>query len=93
MRRILKYPLEIIDNQTIKIPGFVCVMSVIEQRDIVVLYSMVNDTEPTKKLDIRIIGTGNPVDIDIGLYDFIGTVNTNDGRLIWHIFAKKVEEK
>lgn len=91
-RCIFKYPLEITDKQTIRVPAGGIPLSVIEQRGNVVLYALVpedNDPGVTKDLEIRIVGTGCPITFDtVNDFPFLGTVSTEDGQLIWHVFCK-----
>ena len=86
MITIHKYPLEIVDEQQILLPRGYEILNVIEQNGIPVIYAKV-DTQETKTKDvwIRIFGTGHPIDSD--LYNYLGTISTKGGDLIWHIFT------
>ena len=43
------------------------------------------DTEAHMEMrEFRVVGTGNPMPGDCGT--FVGTVITNDGFLVWHVF-------
>lgn len=86
MITIHKYPLEICDEQQISLPRGYEILSVIEQFGVPVIYAKI-DTEETKIEDvwIRIFGTGHPIDEDY--YNYLGTISTKNGSLIWHIFT------
>lgn len=90
MNKILEYVLENIDQQTIYIPLPARILSVIEKNDDIVLYSIVDDDKnvPTISVDILVIGTGEVVEDNIGLYTFLGTVKFLDGKEIWHVFYR-----
>lgn len=80
--RILKYVLEIKDQQTIDIPCPALILSVIEQYDQPVLYARCFDNaKETISYQILIFGTGNPITWDISDYTFLGTINTHSGKL------------
>ena len=92
MKTIWKYPLEIEDQQEITVPYGAKILSVIEQNNQPVLYALVN-SESARLMDmisILIRGTGHPIEErDLLGHDFVGTISTYDGRLIWHIFVEK----
>ena len=90
-RRIFKYTLYPY-SQTIKVPAGTTVLSVINQRENLVLYVSVpedNDPEVVKDLEIAIVGTGHTFSFDtVNDFTFLGTVSTFGGDLIWHVFYK-----
>ncbi len=88
MLTIYKYPLLITDEQQIELPGNSQILSVAEVRNKVVLYALV-DTEAkfTNCVTILIYSTGQPFQQRSAL-GFIGTVVTNQGRLVWHVFEE-----
>ena len=89
-RTIWKYTLEIVDSQTIEVPGGSELLSVIEQNNELVLYALVNPSIPTQSFNVQIKGTGHPVDSTLLLnYYFFGTVSTRNGSLVWHIFIER----
>lgn len=87
MNTVWKYKLENVDQQTIEIPLPARLLSVMEQDDDIVLYSVVdNDKDiPTIRVDILIKGTGDFIENNIGLYTFLGTVKLY-GKEIWQVF-------
>ncbi len=88
MNTIWKFKLENIDQQTIEIPLPAKILSVAEQNDDIVLYSVVDNGKdvPTIPVDILIKGAGDFVENNIGLYTFLGTVKLFCGTEIWHVF-------
>ena len=90
MNKIFKYVLENVDIQTIHIPLPARILSVMEKNDDIVLYSIVDDDKdvPTVSVDILVMGTGDFVEKNIGIYTFLGTVKLLDGKEIWHIFYR-----
>lgn len=90
MNKIYKYKVENVDQQTIEIRLPARILSVMEQDDDIVLYSIVDDNKdvPTIPVDILVIGTGDLVEDHIGLYTFLGTVKLFDNKEIWHVFYR-----
>jgi hypothetical protein len=88
MNMIFKYKLENIDQQTIVMPFPARILSVTEQNNDIVLYSIVDDEKdvPTIPVDILIKGTVDVVENE-GLYTFLGTVKLPDGET-WHVFYR-----
>lgn len=86
MNRIFKYPLNILATQVIELPASASILSVMKQRDKVVLYALIDDSEvETRKRSIEIFGTGHPISDRIHR-DYLGTVAQENGDLVWHIF-------
>lgn len=81
-----KFKLSTTDVQTVEISEPANILSVIEQRDEIVLYAEMKRGAPTVKKQICIIGTGNPMPEYPGR--FIGTVSTEQGSLIWHVYDR-----
>ena len=92
MRTIYKYPLEITDIQYINIPESYEILSVKVQNDIPVLYAIVEDSRESRSVGIVMKGTGHPFNENVGVEDFVGTININQGNLMFHIFIKQGEE-
>jgi hypothetical protein len=93
--KIFKYNLEVVDKQTIKLPPGSRVLSVMNQRDNIVLYALVhpiNNKNLIEDVSIRIVGTGHDIDFFIPNpnltdgYKFLGTVSLHDGALMFHVF-------
>ena len=86
MKTIYKYPLSITDVQTIWMPSGAKILSVQEQRDTLCLWAAVDRDNIEAPRTILIVGTGNPMPYTCN--DFIGTVQTNGGALVWHVFER-----
>lgn len=86
MSRILKYKLDVIDVQTIRIPVNAVLLSIIEQHDNIVAYVLVDEeTNETVGVKFRVIGTGHHHS-DLEGWTYLSTVSTFGGSLVWHIF-------
>lgn len=89
MKKIYKYELMMADEQTIELPKHSKILTVQIQNGNICLWALVFPQEVMQKYKVRIIGTGHPagyVDAD----DYIGTVQQNEGQLVWHVFANKI---
>ena len=98
MNSIFKYKLENIDQQTMVIPFPARILSVVEQDNDIVLYSIIDDEKDEKDvpkipIEVLIKGTGDIVEDNIGLYTFVGTVKLFDGKEIWHVFYRYIDRK
>lgn len=89
MRKIFKYPLSVSDHQEIQVPAGGEFISVQVQNDVMCLWALVDEDKVQEAREIRVIGTGHPIYDDSGKLDYIGTVQTMNGQLIWHIFEDK----
>jgi len=94
-----KYPLQIIDKQTILLPSDAIILSVqtinagvvpLEDNN-VFLYAMVDPNYEPKLCEIQIYGTGHEIGTDIGQY--INTFQMFNGNLIFHTFISDKSEK
>jgi hypothetical protein len=89
MRTIWKFPLKIADSQTIDVPDgaqFLCVQA---QGDVPTAWFKVNTTNTSKQAwQVFIVGTGNPYPEEAAnrAADYVGTVQTDGGSLVWHVW-------
>jgi hypothetical protein len=86
---IFKYPLEMTDKQIVKMPRGSSPLSVLNQRESLVLYAAVPDPETgTEDRVIYVKGTGHTAD-DLPLKGcrFLGTVAFLDAALVFHVFV------
>lgn len=87
MKKIFKYPIEVVDAQVLVLPLGAKVLSAIAQGDDLVVYALVEPTVEFKKnIEIRIIGTGHDITFDLQKFKFLNSISTWGGRLIWHVF-------
>lgn len=91
---IYKYPLDIIDIQTLFIPNDAEILSVQFQGDTLTLWAKLNISSENKDGDCRkihIIGTGNTLPGIVGL-KFLGTAQdlSSPFPLVWHVFESKL---
>ena len=88
MKRIYKYPLEVIGKQYIELPHGAEILHVDGQCGELKLWAMFEDREylSPDKHDIRIYGTGQQIPEETGALSYLGTVKQNMDSLVWHIF-------
>lgn len=88
MATILKFPLKIQDQQTLKLPGGTRFLSVQYQNDVLCLWAFVQPAVSPMVRTIRIVGTGHDVETDfMNRHTYIGTSQSADG-LVWHVFEE-----
>lgn len=93
MNKILKYKLENVDQQKLELPLPARMLSVVEQDDDIVLYALVDDDVGIPKIpvDVLVVGTGDVLEDNIGLYTFLGTVKLFAGEEIWHVSYRYID--
>ena len=101
MKRIYKYPLEVTDQQYVDLPVGAQILSVQMQSQPAWkmraentqphLWALVDDAETMRCFrNVEMVGTGQPTGhIEFDLFDFISTIQMQDGRLILHVFISK----
>jgi hypothetical protein len=87
MNRIFKYSLSIASEQTIEIPKGSKILHVDCQNNTPCLWALINDTNPTVLMTIRIVGTGH--ECPHAIEDYIGSVQQFNGSYVWHIFGRE----
>lgn len=86
-KRVFKYKIEPIDYQILKLPVGSNFLSVESQKDDIVLYAMVDDSQPNMmNIHIKVVGTGHDIS-DMRGFSFLGTVKLFDGTLMFHVFC------
>lgn len=88
MKTIWKFPLDLTDKQTIRMPREAQPLAVQVQFDTICLWAKVDTEKPMEDREIRIEGTGHELD-DMGDFaerEYIGTVQTSQGAFVWHVF-------
>lgn len=95
MRTIYKYPLNTTDLQTIKVPRlpntnsfkeqFLCIDI---QYGLPCLWCMVDTSKEEREIQIRIVGTGNPMPDSCYKENYLGSYQLLDGQFVGHVFLE-----
>ena len=85
--RIFKFPLEVTDVQDVSMSSDAVILSAIEQYGAIVVYARVNPNAVASRRRFFVVGTGHPLDRIDPTAVFVGTVKTEGGALIWHVFV------
>lgn len=88
MLTIFKYPLKLIDIQSVTMPARGTILSVHEQRGQLCIWALVDQEIHASVREIYIVGTGHPADHINDSTRFIGTCVTEGGSLVWHVFER-----
>ncbi len=90
MKTIWKYPLDLRKQpNTIPIPQGAKFRSLIEQYGNPTAYFEVDDEAPNREIcQFFIYGTGHRIDCP-PYAEYLGTVSTSGGQLIWHIYFNR----
>lgn len=82
---IWKFPLEIVEYQSVAMPEWAELLHIEFHRGELNLWALVNPNEPKVQCTIHRFGTGWPMPDNLGL-KHIGTVL--DGAYVWHFFEE-----
>ena len=87
---VWKYPLAVADEQNIVVPKGSNLLSLMEQNNVPTIYFLVNASAQVKEtIAVSMRGTGHPVEREMSsASQYIGTVSTYSGQLIWHVWAR-----
>ena len=86
MQRIFKYPIEVLDRQTIMLPTGAVIRASQWQGTQLCLWAEVNDKATPVPRDIAIYGTGHEMPDYPGNY--IGTFQMNQGQFVFHAYDR-----
>ena len=92
MKVIYKYPLLLIDKQTVEIPVNTKIINVKNQHGLLVLYGIVDleYIDEKENVTIYVVGTGHhKEDNFFEKLEFLDTVMFQSGTLMFHIFKEK----
>lgn len=89
MITIYKYQLKPITEQTISVPNGARVLKVDAQKNIPMLWALVDTDNPPRELEVRIICTGEEISKPLDGYEYLGTYQLCGGDFIHHVFIKK----
>ena len=84
MKTIWKYPLVLGQRQTICIPKGFKILTVQEQHGVICLWAEVIPPSQLENVIIKVVGTGHAEVTDVD--EYLGTVQTNSGLFVWHIY-------
>lgn len=87
MNTVWKYPLNLVDSQTIEIPFEYKILTVQVQNGVPCLWALVDSDMYTIAIRVAIFGTGHPANTD-GM-EYIGTFQTDYG-FVGHVFGENV---
>ena len=85
-RKIYKYPLELLDEQTIEIPAHAEFLTVQMQYGKLCVWAIVETNNLNEKEYFLIRGTGYRMPDRPEHLQYLGTVQQDGGALIWHVF-------
>ena len=92
MKTIYKYPLLLVDTQTIPIQGLSEILCVKDQCGVLTMWAEL-DTEDKDlhNVDVYIVGTGNPITFETKYMEspqYFDSVIARNG-FVWHFYIKK----
>jgi hypothetical protein len=83
MKTIYKYPILVVDEQTVIMPFGAEILTVQMQNGQPCLWALVDTSNPINQRHIQVRGTGHDCS-DAGRY--IGTFQMENGELVFHVF-------
>lgn len=85
-RVIYKYPLQIANEQRLEMPMGAEILCVQAQGDVPCIWAIVDPAHPVTERKITIKGTGHRFSPDESQGTYLGTIQTQNGSLVWHVF-------
>lgn len=88
MKRVLKYTLQELGHQVVRLPEHAKILCVKAQYNIPVIYAEVDiDVDVENYTNIRIFGTGHTIPDSVKL-EYIDTILVMEDQLVWHIYKE-----
>lgn len=84
MKTIWKYPVAVVDVQTIGMPLGAEILTIQDQKGTPCIWALVDSDAPLADREIRIAGTGHKINKSIKQY--IGSFQLGGGDLVFHVF-------
>lgn len=92
MKTIWKTPIEIVDEQTVKVSKNAQALTVEYQGNQACMWWVVDPSEELVEETIHIYGTGQPIDDDQWLNEYyVGTLHDTQRGFVWHVFIEFTE--
>jgi hypothetical protein len=89
-RAVWKFPLDIVDRQTVPMPHGAQALTVQSQYDVPTLWALVDPAAPKVDRLVAIFGTGHVRGHEeFDAADYVGTVQRFDGALVLHVFISR----
>ena len=89
---IWKYPIPMLDEFSLPLPGDARVLSVQMQDGAIQLWALVQPKAAARARRFRMIGTGHPIAAaEEARLAFVGTFQLSGGALVFHLFEKAME--
>lgn len=86
MNTIYKYPLDVLQVQTLRVPLTWEPLSVHVQNGAICIWALVDTrSQLDREVRVSVFGTGNAIQDDPG--QFLGTVLLDAGSLVFHVFV------
>lgn len=86
MKKIYKYPIKVVDIQTVKLPKGAIILTTQLQDEKPYIWAYVDPNEiEAEDVTLRVYGTGQEINDSLDL-TYIGTIQEYEGRLVWHVF-------
>ena len=90
MQRVYKYPLVLMEEQSLRMPIGAIPLCVQLQDDIICLWAQVEPDAETEQWDIYVISTGQDMyNADSANAGYVGTVQ--QGSYVWHVFIQRTK--
>jgi hypothetical protein len=89
VKKIYKYDVEVNDTFEVEMPDGAEILTVQVQHQQPVIWALVETNNKTVKRFFRLIGTGNPIEMDEQeSLNHIGTFQITGGALVFHLFER-----
>ena len=87
MLKVFKYEVSV--DFTLNLPKGAKPLAIQNQHGAVYLWALVDPSEPFSPRHFRLVGTGHLIEDNMDDLTYIGTVQMDNGNLIFHLFEKE----
>ena len=88
MKIVYEYPLHLMEQQVLQLPGYAQILDIQKQDDQYRLWALVDTDTPLKDYVVTMVGTGQPIPDFVDLRGAVFNRSTPDGWAVWHWFVQ-----
>jgi len=87
MKTIYKYPIKVVDTQTISMPEYSTIIKAgLDTQGTMCIWALVDPNNPNEDVEFSVLRTGNTLP-ELYLGDYVDSFS--DGSFVWHVFLSQ----
>ena len=89
MKQVWKFELKGLEEQAMMMPKGAVIISAKAEFDVPVIYAIVDANEKEMEAkSVKVFATRQAIDVNMTSWQYLDTVLTHYGNVVWHIFYK-----